>query len=181
MILVLLRPGLEDLAGAIAGDGELAHAGDELRGCIELVSMHFGMRQEIATDAGKSARNAGRRVLQDITLVKYLDRYSPLLYRHCLSAAPIDNGSEPTRILLYGLPDANGDGGGVGEVVMTIKLFNCMISTVEAQSHPDDMATEQLTLNYTDIHWSTVTGDDQPSGPQGFSYGWSVAGNRDLT
>ena len=39
-------------------------------------------------------------------------------------------------------------------------LWNCMVSLIRSQSHPNDMATEQLTLNFTDI-WSVAHQDSQ--------------------
>jgi type VI secretion system secreted protein Hcp len=178
MDLVLLKPGLADLAGASLIDGELVDAGDDLSGCIELVSMHFGMKQQMTTDVSNAARTSGRPVLADITAVKYLDKTSPLLYKHCLSAAPIDDGSTPTQIFLC--RNANIDGGGDSIIgnIMTVKLWNCMISGVEAQSHPNDMATEQITLNYTDIEWTTSHQDSQAKITGSFVYSWSVARNR---
>lgn len=178
MDLVLLKPGLEDLAGASLIDGELVDAGDDLSGCIELVSMHFGMKQQMTTDVSNAARTSGRPNLNDITAVKYLDKTSPLLYKYCLSATPIDDGSDPTQIFLCRNANMDGDGNSIIGNIMTVKLYNCMISSVEAQSHPNDMATEQITLNFTDIEWTTSHQDSQAQITGSFVYSWSVARNR---
>jgi len=61
---------------------------------------------------------------------------------------------------------------------MTVKLWNCMVSSVEAQSHPNDMATEQITLNFTDIQWATANQDSQSRITGSYVYDWSVARNR---
>ena len=53
-----------------------------------------------------------------------------------------------------------------------------MISSVEAQSHPNDMATEQITLNFTDIEWTTSHQDLQAKITGSFVYSWSVSRNR---
>lgn len=184
MDLVLLKPGLVDLAGASLIAGELIDKGDDISGCIELVSMHFGMKQQMTTDVSNSARTSGRPNLNDITAVKYLDKTSPLLYKHCLSATPIDDGTAdaPTQIFLC----RNVSGGGPGSQeslignIMTVKLWNCMISSVEAQSHPNDMATEQITLNFTDIEWVTSNQDSQAAITGSYVYSWSVARNRGM-
>jgi type VI secretion system secreted protein Hcp len=180
MDLVLLKPGLEDLAGASLINGDIVDPGDDLTGCIELVSMHFGMKQQMTTDVSNSARTSGRPNLNDITAVKYLDKTSPLLYKHCLSAAPIDDGTldNPTKIFLCRNANMDGDGKSIIGNIMTVKLWNCMISSVEAQSHPNDMATEQITLNFTDIEWTTSHQDLQAKITGKFVYSWSVSRNR---
>jgi|TARA_B110000967_G_C18641247_1_gene438613 type VI secretion system secreted protein Hcp len=176
MDLVLLKPGLDELEGASLIDGVVMESGEDLTGCIELVSMNFGMQQQMTTDVSNAARTSGRPSMNDITAVKYLDKTSPLLYKHCLSAAPIDDGSEPTTIFLC--RNANLEGGNIIGSIMTVKLWNCMVASVQAQSHPNDMATEQITLNFTDIEWSTTHQDSQARVAGNFVYSWSLARNR---
>ena len=83
MELVLLKPGLDGLAGGQLFDAGFSDAAGPPSGCIELLSMHFGMRQAMNTDAASGARTSGRPALQDITVVRYIDNNSPLLYQHC--------------------------------------------------------------------------------------------------
>lgn len=177
MDLVLLKPGLPDMAETSLIGAGLVDVDGDLSGCIELVSMHFGMKQPMNTDVSEAARTSGRPILSDITAVKYLDRTSPLLYKHCLSAMPMDDGSTPTQIFLCRNANMDGDGENIIDNIMTIKLYNCMISSVEAQSHPNDMATEQITLNFTDIEWSTSHQDSQTPVSGGSVCSWSVARN----
>ncbi len=178
MDLVLLKPGLAELAGASLIDGTIIDSDEDISGCIELVSSHFGMKQQMTTDVSNAARTSGRPALHDITAVKYLDKTSPLLYKHCLGAIPIDDGSTPTQLFLC--RNVSNDGGGETGIgnIMTIKLWNCMISSIEAQSHPNDMATEQLTLNFTEIEWTTSNQDSQAAITGSYVYNWSVARNR---
>lgn len=178
MDLVLLKPGNADLAGASLIDGEITDLGEDITGCIELVSSNFGMKQQMTTDVSNAARTSGRPILNDITAVKYLDKTSPLLYKHCLGAIPIDDGSTPTQIFLC--RNVNNDSSGETAIgnIMTIKLWNCMISSIQAQSHPNDMATEQITLNFTEIEWVTSNQDNQASITGSFVYNWSVSRNR---
>ena len=72
MDLVLLKPGLDELEGASLIDGTVVDTGEDLTGCIELVSMHFGMKQQMTTDVSNAARTSGRPSLNDITATKYL-------------------------------------------------------------------------------------------------------------
>ena len=59
MDLVLLKPGNQDVFAELSGsliDNELfGDDGEELTGCIELVSCNFGMQQQMTTDVSNSA------------------------------------------------------------------------------------------------------------------------------
>lgn len=173
MDLVLLKPGREELAGASMIDGELTESGEDLSGCIELVSMGYGFKQQMTTDVSNSARTSGRPDFQDLTAVKYLDKSSPLLYKYMLSATPIDDGNEPTQMFVCRNANMDGDGNAIIGNIVTVKLWNCMITSIEAQSHPNDMATEQLTFNFTDIEWITSEQDSQARTVGNFAFFWS--------
>ncbi|OUU50937.1 MAG: hypothetical protein CBC12_04860 [Candidatus Puniceispirillum sp. TMED52] len=181
MDLVILKPGASDIFNAETTaslvDGDILDSGEDISGGIELVSCNWGMHQQMTTDVSNTARTSGRPNLNDITIVKYLDRISPVLYRYCLSATPIDDGEEPTQIFLCRNANQNGDENVIGSI-MTISLYNCMISSVQAQSHPNDMATEQLTLNFTDIAWSATHQLSDASVAGSVAYQWSVTRNR---
>lgn len=173
MDLLLLKPGLEELGGATMIEGELVESGDAISGCIELISMGYGFKQQMTTDVSNSARTSGRPDMEDLTAVKYVDKASPLLYKHMLSATPIDDGSDPTQLFLCRNANIDGDGQSIIGNIVTVKLFNCMISSIEAQSHPNEMATEQLTLNFTDIEWTTSEQDSQARTVGNFVFFWS--------
>ena len=173
MDLVLLKPGLEELAGASLIDGELVESGEDLSGCIELISLGYGFRQQMTTNVSNAARTSGRPDMNDVTAVKYVDKASPLLYKHMLSATPIDNGIEPTQLFVCRNANMDGDGGSIIGNIVTIKLYNCMITSVETQSHPNDMSTEQLTFNFTDIEWITSDQDSQAKTVGNFVFFWS--------
>lgn len=175
MDLALLKPGLAELAGASMIDGELMESGEDISDCIELISMSYGFRQQMTTNVSNSARTSGRPDMEDIIAIKYIDKASPLLYKHMLSATPIDDGVEPTQLFLCRNANTDGDGNSIIGNIVTIKLYNCMISSVETQSHPNanDMATEQLTLNFTDIEWTTSEQDSQARTVGNFVFFWS--------
>ncbi|MCC2604307.1 Hcp family type VI secretion system effector [Planctobacterium marinum] len=173
MDLVLLKPGRQELAGASMIDGELMTSGEDLSGCIELVSMGYGFKQQMTTNVSNSARTSGRPDMEDLKIVKYIDKASPLLYKHMLSATPIDDGIEPTQLFLCRNANIDGDGNSIIGNIVTVKLFNCMISSIETQSHANDMATEQLTLNFTDIEWTTSEQDSQANTTGNYVFFWS--------
>lgn len=176
MDLVLLKTGI-DLPGASQVGGDIAgDVASGLEGCIEIVSSHFGMKQQITTDVSNTARTSGRPVINDVTCVKYFDKASAKLYQHCLEAKPLDNGGDDetawTRLFLC--RNSNGEIANL----MTISMQNTIISSIECQSHPNDMPTEQFLLNFTAISWQyTEQGSDLSVGGTLYTK-WSVANNR---
>src|ERR1700761_7140292 len=54
--------------------------------CIELVSVHQGMKQQTTTDVSNSARTSGRPIITEFTCVKYVDKTSVKFYEFCLRA-----------------------------------------------------------------------------------------------
>jgi|TARA_B110000977_G_C10982835_1_gene456809 type VI secretion system secreted protein Hcp len=181
MDLVLLKPGTVEVPEGLGSlvEGSIVGVDTDLKDCIELVSCNYGFSQQMTTDVSNQARTSGRPNINDITIVKYLDVVSPILYRHALSATPLDDGEENlTEIYLCRNSNQDGDDNNIG-AIMTLTLSNCMISSVQAQSHPNDIATEQFTLNFTDIKWAAnFQGVDANSIAGTLAYQWSVAKNR---
>ena len=152
-----------------------AASGFNWKNCVELVSINQGIQQQVTTDVSNSARTSGRPIISDFTCVKYVDVTSPKMYDYCLRAKPLDNDKGcPTTI--YVLRNS----GDQLNVIMRFELRLAMISEIQFQSHPNDMATEQFKLNFTEIAWH-----HQCQGPgvsnQGFSAAaWSIAKNRPI-
>ncbi|MBX2848320.1 MAG: type VI secretion system tube protein Hcp [Acidiferrobacterales bacterium] len=187
MDLVLLQPGNPDIISEAGEGGSLIEGtvnkvdGVDLSGCVELLSYHYSMKQQMTTDVSNSARTSGRPDLTDITCVKYYDKTSTAFYKHCLVGKPIDSGdpSKPTKLFLLRNAPGDDDNSTIANI-MTIEMQNVMISSIECQSHPNDMATEQFTLNFTDIQW-TYSAQKSDASIQGVKVAnWSVARNRPL-
>lgn len=144
--------------------------------CLELTSMHFGMKQQMTTDVSNNARTSGRPVLTDITCVKYIDNASTLLYDRCLRAKPIGGSAACTSIFLLRNSGENLAG------IMKIDLYNAMVSEIQTQTHPNDMPTEQFQLNFTDVMWTYYPQANDTSQPGAGSLikGWSVRQNQAL-
>ncbi len=182
MDLVLLQPGNTDIKGASQINGKLEGGEKETDKdaeikayqCIELVSMHYSMKQQITTDVSNSARTSGRPEVTDITAIKYFDSSSTALYSSCLGGTPIGgNGTDDiTKIFLC---RNNRD---QIACIMTLELSDAIVSSIECQSHPNDMPTEKLTINFTAVNWiyNHQSNDMYISGKK--VAGWSVAQNR---
>jgi type VI secretion system secreted protein Hcp len=186
MDLILLQPGDQSLFG---GDNTWKTGGSlidkewrdsvtmsDLKNCIELVSIHQGIKQQMTTDVSNSARTSGRPIVTEFTCVKYADKLSVKFFDLCLRAKPMGSGSDqPTKIYVCR------NSGEQTSVILTMALRDAMISEIQFQSHPDDMPTEQFKLNFTEILWQhTVQLADASIAGQ-LSSGWSLARNRPLT
>lgn len=181
---IFLEPGDPKLVFGADSNGSLIDAQwrdqEALNGigpCIELVSMHQGMKQQMTTDVSNSARTSGRPVITEFTCVKYVDRTSVKLYEMCLRAQPLDTaGKQPTRLHLVRQEDDQ------LRKLMTIELRSAIISEIQLQTHPNDMPTEQFKLNFTEIMWfHTEQQRDGTDAPLKRAAGWSLARNRPIT
>jgi type VI secretion system secreted protein Hcp len=145
------------------------------KNCVELVSINQGIQQQVTTDVSNSARTSGRPIITDFTCVKYVDVTSPRMYDYCLRAKPLDTeAGNPTTI--YVLRNS----GDQLNIIMRFELRLALISEIQFQSHPNDMATEQFKLNFTEIAWHhQVQGAGVTN--KGFSASaWSIAKNRPI-
>ena len=184
MDLILLQPGDPDFfgrnnewsnGGSLISD-QWRDSGVDFGKCIELVSIHQVMKQQVTTDVRNSARTSGPPIVTEFTCVKYVDKLSVKFYDYCLRAHPIGSGSkQPTKIYIArnaGDKTAN---------IMTFVLRDAIISEIQFQSHPDDMPTEQFKLNFTEILWHYTVQQGDPATTENLSAGWSLARNRPIT
>jgi type VI secretion system secreted protein Hcp len=144
--------------------------------CLELVSMHHGMKHQMAADLSNSARTSARPAITEFTCVKYVDKTSVRLYDMCLRAQPLGTGAgQPTKLYI-----ARNSGDQTANI-MTIWLRDAMISELQLQTHPDDMPTEQFKLNFTEIlwHYTVQKADTAILGKR--TAGWSLVRNRPIT
>lgn len=144
--------------------------------CLELVSLHQGMKQQMTTDVSNAARTSGRPIITEFTCVKYVDQASVKLYDMCLRAQALGTtDKQPTKLHIAR------NAGDKTASLMTIWLRDAMISEIQLQTHADGMPTEQFKLNFTEILWRfTVPMGDANVADQRVA-GWSLARNRPIT
>lgn len=184
MDLILLQPGDKDVfpsangwktGGSLIDNEWRAKTVNLEKPCIELVSVHQGMKQQVTTDVSNSARTSGRPVITEFTCVKYVDKTSVKLYDYCLRALPIGKGAaNPTFIYVLrnsGENTAN---------IITFALRDALISEIQFQSHPDDMPTEQFKLSFTEVLWTTNVQTAEMENLGNVTTGWSLAHNRPI-
>ncbi|MBI5330580.1 MAG: type VI secretion system tube protein Hcp [Betaproteobacteria bacterium] len=184
MDLILLQPGNPDVfGGANSWDNGGSLIDDQWRDevlklgqCIELVSVHQGMKQQVTTDVSNSARTSGRPVITEFTCVKYVDKTSVKFYEYCLRAEPLGKGKDKPTMLYI----ARNSGDKTANI-LTIALRDAILSEIQFQSHPDDMPTEQFKLNFTEILWTYTVQKAEMSTAGNLSTGWSLVRNRPIT
>ena len=185
MDLILLQPG--DTSVFPTGTNDFDSGGSlvdnvwrdpalKLGQCIELVSVHQGMKQQVTTDVSNSARTSGRPVITEFTCVKYVDKTSVKMYDFCLRASTLGSGKDKPSFL-YILRNS----GDKTANILTFKLRDALISEIQFQSHPDDMPTEQFKLNFTEIVWSYNVQLTNMQTLGAVVSGWSLAHNRPIT
>ncbi|NJK42386.1 MAG: type VI secretion system tube protein Hcp [Aquincola sp.] len=183
MDLIILRPGNPDIIGSESGSPSSTHINDgtwrdpifKFDKCLELVSVHQGMKQQITTDVSNKARTSGRPIITEFTCVKYVDQTSVKLYDYCLRADTLGSGPDnPTMIYI-----ARSSGDRLGNI-LTFALRDAIISEIQFQSHPNDMPTEQFKISFTEILWTYTVQDVDMSTVGSIQKGWSIMHNRPI-
>ncbi|RDU94740.1 Hcp family type VI secretion system effector [Trinickia dinghuensis] len=174
MDLILFQPGDQTIMNSEGSElDNSAWVSDGPTGlCIEIVSLHQGMKQQLTTDVSNNARTSGRPIITEFTLVKYVDQTSVKLYEYCLGAKVLGSGADaPSTIYI-----ARESGGSIQNVIK-IELKDALLSEMQLQTHPNDMPTEQFKLNFTEIIW-TYTQQFNDTTQKGMkTAGWSLAKN----
>lgn len=177
MDLILLQPGDQSVFSATSSlidssQWTTANSGPTGK-CIELVSMHQGMKQQVTTDVSNQARTSGRPVITEFTLTKYVDAVSIFFNKYCLGAMPLGAGAKAPTII-YIARNSNG----ITSNIIQIQLRDAIISEIQMQTHPNDMPTEQFKLNFTEILWTyTQQNNDLSCTPGSVVTGWSLSKN----
>ncbi len=175
MNFILLEPGDPDVVGAADDRSRTLADGLAVGPCIELVSLHQGMKQQVTTDVSNSARTSGRPVITELTCVKYVDGMSVTLYAYCLRAKPLGKGApQPTRIRLCRTA------GDTEDIVMTDALRDALVSDIQLQATPDGLPTEQFKLHFTEILWTDAAQRDGAKAAVPAPAGWSLVRNRPI-
>lgn len=185
MDLILLQPGDPDFIPATDGvtggsliDPQWQDAGLNLGPCIELVSVHQGIRLRTAITGEQTQDKAAadRPIITELTCVKYVDKTSVKFYDYCLRAQPLGQGKDQPTMLYI----ARNSGDKTSNII-TLSLRDAILSEIQFQSHPDDMPTEQFKLNFTEILWTYTTQVANTATTDNLVAGWSFTQNRAIT
>lgn len=140
--------------------GESARQG--FAGRIDLLSFSHAVAMQVTGDFGGSERTVGRPSHQDLSVTKYLDSASPVLYQRCCEG----------RVFPQAEVVVGSDSGGAFAEQMRYTLKNVIVTSVSVAGG-GDRPVESLTLNYTEIKWK-YSPQNQRGGVEG---SWNLATN----
>jgi type VI secretion system secreted protein Hcp len=145
---------------------------DKHKDWIEILSFDFGMEQpSSATDSSAGGGTTERVNMEDMNIVKHLDKASPKIYEFCC------NGKHIKDVTLE-LCRAGGD----KVKYLEVKMEQVVIS----KSHPggnslasDGFPTEAVSFNFGKVKW-TYTQQKRADGAGGgnVSGGWDLTANK---
>jgi type VI secretion system secreted protein Hcp len=133
---------------------------------IEVLSFSYGV-VNTGSSSGGSGGGSGRADLSDFTLVKRVDKSSPVLFQHCATGTHIKEATFVVR-----------KAGGEQLEYLKIKLADVLVSSVRpggSSQGADTIPLEEVSLNFTQIHV-----DYQPQGADGKALGGPIHGGWDV-
>jgi type VI secretion system secreted protein Hcp len=127
---------------------EAGHPGD--MGWIEVESVRFGTGRAVTSAVGSSSkREATAPNVSEVTLTKWMDGTSPLLFQEALIGKAV---KAKIDLVETGEKRLN--------TFLEVTLTNAMISTYSAASD-GDRPRESITLNFTKIEYKYTPHDDK--------------------
>jgi len=142
---------------------------DKHKDWIEVLSFNFGMHQPASSTASSTGGATAERVdIQDLSVVKHIDKASPKIYELCC------NGKHISNVTLE-LCRAGGD----KLKYMEVKMEQVIISHANPGGNSqgtDGFPTESVSFNFGKVKW-TYTQQKRADG----SGGGNVTGGWDLT
>jgi type VI secretion system secreted protein Hcp len=133
---------------------------------IEVLSFSFGVMNTGSSGMG-SGGGSGRADLTDFSIVKKVDKSSPVLFQHCATGTHIKEATFVVR-----------RAGGDQLEYLKIKLADILVSSVRpggSSSGADSIPIEEVALNFTQIKI-----EYQPQGADGKAQGGPISGGWDV-
>lgn len=128
-------------------EGDVTKKGHE--NWVDVQSMQFGVDRSISTPTGRAAnRETSEPNVSEVTLMRELDKSSPLLFKE----AVVGRQGKKVQIDLV----ATGD---PGELYMTYKLDNVLVSGYTVAANETGRPTETISLNFSKIEMSYTARD----------------------
>jgi type VI secretion system secreted protein Hcp len=149
-------------------DGIKGESADHKHGGeIHVESFSWGMSQTGAHGTGGGG-GAGKVSVQDISVMKYLDKSSPELMLHCANGKHIKEGLVTVR-----------KAGENPVEYLKIKLTDILVSSVQHSGSGSDLLMESLSLNFAKFHveYQEQGADGKPKGGP-VVMGWDVKANQ---
>ena len=145
-------------------DGE--GAAREHRGEIEVLSWSWGASQSGSLHRGRGG-GAGKVDIQDLVILKSVDKATPKLYQACATGRHIPSGKLTLR-------KAGGD-----EAIeyLTIDFETTLITSVDFGGSVGESQTETITLNFAEFRMTYTEQEADGSAGEETSFGWDIQRN----
>jgi type VI secretion system secreted protein Hcp len=146
-------------------DGESTSKGYEKQ--IEVLSWQVGVTQTASAHFAEGS-GTGKCDISDLTITKYVDKSSPLLFAHSASGKHIATG-------VLTLKKAGGD---EAITYLSIDMEDVIVSAYNVGGTPsDDRIVETVTLNFGKVHLEYKPQDKKGAALAGIKSGWDIPKN----
>ena len=137
---------------------------------IDVLAWSWGMSNS-GTTHSSAGGGAGKANFQDLSIVKYVDKASPLLMLQCA------NGGIIPMAELFVRKAGGADGGGLEYI--KIRMENILVTSVSTGgSGGEDRLTENVTLNFSKFTYIyTPQNPDTGAGGAPIEFSWDIALN----
>ncbi len=134
---------------------------------IEIESWSWGMSQSGTTHSGTGG-GAGKASVNDISIVKKVDKSSPILIKSCIQGVHIPKGTLTVR-----------KAGGSQLEYYKIDLEDILISGVQCSGHPGSPTlSESVSLNFRKFKIIYTPQDAKGAAGAGVEYAYDIAANK---
>lgn len=148
--------------GDIKGESPDAKHKDE----IEVLSWSWGASQSGSAHSASGA-GSGKANVQDLTITKWVDKSSPVLYQHCLKGTHLKEAILTIR-----------KAGDSPLEYVKVKLIDAIISSISAGgSGGQDRLTESVTINFAKMDLKYTPQKKDGSGDAEVPMTWNIAAN----
>lgn len=133
---------------------------------IDVLAWSWGLSNSGSFHSGGGG-GSGKVSVQDLSFTKYVDKSSADLHLACANGKHVKSaklivrkaGEKPLEYIL-------------------MELTECLVTAVSTGgSGGEDRLTENVTLNFSKIHFEYKIQDEKGAGKDGGQYTWDVAGN----
>jgi type VI secretion system secreted protein Hcp len=149
------------IEGVKGESSDKGHGGE-----IDVLSWSWGATQSGTTHTG-SGGGAGKVSVQDLSVIKHVDRASPTLNSMCFSGAHIKQAVLTVR-----------KAGGEALEYVKITMEDLIVSGIEINgSAGQERLTESVHFNFSRIKYDYTPQKADGSGDAAVSFGWDIAKN----
>jgi type VI secretion system secreted protein Hcp len=135
------------------------------KGEIEVFAWSWGAAQ-MGASHGNSGSGAGKVQISDLTITKYVDRSTPVVFQMCASGKAIKTGVLTVR-----------KAGGTPLEYIKITFTQAIISAVTYGAGADDRIPETVTFNFASVQFDYVPQKADGSADATVTTKYDIAGN----